>query len=65
MAVQSGQEEVVWLLLEHRAGVDVKGKREGTALYMAAKNGHEADVDAKESNRRTPLYVATSNVHER
>src|SRR5450432_1000179 len=44
LASKNGHEEVVKLLLEAKADVNVQDSYGGTALYWAARSGHEAVV---------------------
>jgi hypothetical protein len=74
IATSFGLKEIVRLLLEAKADVNVRDNDGRTALYIAASNGHEAVVkllleakaDANVGDRYgvTPLYIAASNGHE-
>ncbi|KAL7755373.1 hypothetical protein ACKLNR_014471 [Fusarium oxysporum f. sp. zingiberi] len=69
-----GHHEIVKLLLEKGANVEVNDNRGCTPLLWAAAEGHEAvvklllekgaNVEAKDNCGRTPLQVATDYGHE-
>jgi len=71
---EEGNVEVVKLLLNKGANVDVKDNDGRTPLLWAAENRHEAvvrllldkgaSVDAKDNNSRTPLLWAAENGYE-
>jgi ankyrin repeat protein len=75
LAAEKGHNDVVKLLLEHKAEVDAKTESGETPLYLAAEKGHKdvaelllshgADVNAKDKNfGRTPLHEAAVFGHK-
>ena len=74
-AAMKGHTEVVKVLLDNKADVNVSRPTDGaTPLYIAAQNGHtevvkllldhEADVNvSRHTDGATPLYVAAENGH--
>ncbi|KAK6329625.1 hypothetical protein TWF730_006173 [Orbilia blumenaviensis] len=76
VAADGGHEEVVKLLLNKGADLEVKsGYKKTTALWIAADKGHEeivklllnkgADLEAKRNDGCTPLYAAAERGHEK
>lgn len=65
-----GYRDIIKLLLENGADVNVVGGRGGTPLHVAARIGHVdfaeqllaagADVDSKVAESRTPLHLAAA-----
>ena len=72
LASSHGHEEVVKILINNDAQVDLKDLRGFTALYIASYNGHAAvvhllithgaDVDSTTPNGSTPLMAASGQV---
>ena len=70
---QRGHMDVVRVLVDNKADVNIKRTNGVTPLYIAAENGHtevvklllgnKADVNASKQNGATPLYVAAQNGH--
>jgi ankyrin repeat protein len=74
MASQNGHVEIVRILLDHEADVDITRKGDDTtSLSVAAKTGHAnvvkqllmagADVDAADRYGSTPLFFASRAGH--
>ena len=73
VASHCGNEDIVSLLLHHRARTDVKDATGMAPLHLAASRGHyrvvqqlledQADVDIRGDERKTPLRLACDNGH--
>ncbi|XP_044738611.1 ankyrin-1-like isoform X4 [Chrysoperla carnea] len=71
IAVNRGCTEIVELLLQHNANVNVKNRYGQTPLYDAIQNNrleitelllkHKSDINAEGKNRKTPLFYAIEN----
>jgi len=73
-AARKGHTEVIKVLLNNKADVNVSRPTDGvTPLYIAAQNGHtevvklllanKVDVNASMNEGATPLYIAAQNGH--
>jgi len=71
VAAHCGKEDIVDLLIQSNARLNVQDASGSTPLHLAASRGHcavlrrllpeQVDIEAKDSNGRTALWVAASN----